>query len=155
MRHNAVSSGATASRQRRTVGARRPRATDTPSPSDRRTNLLVVSWIVTCACAYLAFADPQSATVELLALLVVGGMMAGNVIIGRLDPQRVVSPIFSIGIAVFYSGLLLAAWQLGGQGSVELLVGALALLDLALVGLSAGELAAVSLAMFLVYAVIL
>jgi hypothetical protein len=135
--------------------ARTRRASDLPTPHERRTNLVVVAWVVTCACAYLGFSVPQPWAVESLVLLAVGSMVVGNVVIGRVDPRRLTSPMFSIGVAVVYTGLLLAVWQLGGQGSVELLVAAVALLDLALVGLSAGELAAIGLAMFLVYAVIL
>jgi len=92
-------------------------------------------------------------TTGVIALIVVA-MMATNTIIGKINPERVVAPIFAVGVAVFYSGLLLAAWHLGGQGSVPLLVVTIALLDLALVGLSLAELAAVSLAMFFAYAVI-
>jgi len=131
------------------------RASDLPTPLERRTNLVVVAWVVTCACAYLGFSAQQPSAVESLVLLAVGVMVVGNFVIGRLDPRRITSPVFSIGVAVTYTGILLAVWQLGGQGSVELLVAAVALLDLALVGLSAGELAAVGLAMSLVYAVIL
>lgn len=130
------------------------RASDLPTPQERRTNLVVVAWVVTCACAYLGFSVPQPWPIESLILLAVGAMVVGNVVLGRVDPRRVTSPVFSIGVAVVYTGVLLAAWQLGGQGSVGLLVAAVALLDLALAGLSAGELAAVGLAMFLVYAVI-
>ena len=154
MRPKTLSAGFPATKPaRRQVRARR--ASDAPTAQERRTNLLVVSWVVTVACAYLGFADPQPFAVEAMVLAALAIMMAGNFVLGRVDPRRVVSPAFSVGVAVFYSGLLLAAWQLGGQGSVELLVAAIALLDLAIVGLSAGELAAVSLAMFLVYAVIL
>lgn len=130
------------------------RAGDTPTPAERRTNLIVVSWMVTGACAYLGFTAPQPAAIETLVLLAVAAMVLGNVVLSRLDPRRIVTPVTSVAVAIWYTGLLLAVWHFGGQGSIELLVAAVALLDLALVGLSAGELAAVSLAMFLVYAVI-
>ena len=133
---------------------RRARRTSAqPTPVDRRNNLLLVSWAVTCACAYLGFGSPQPLGVELVLVAVVGAMVAANVLIGRVDPRRLGSPVFAVGAAVFYTGLLLAAWQLGGQGSVEILVAAIALFDLALVGLTTAELAAAALAMFLVYAV--
>lgn len=134
--------------------ARARRTGETPTPAERRTNLVVVSWMVTAACAYLGFTAPQPAAIETLVLLAVAAMVLGNVVLARLDPRRIVTPVASVAVAVWYTGLLLAVWHFGGQGSIELLVAAIALLDLALVGLSAGELAAVSLAMFFVYAVI-
>jgi len=138
--------------QRRRAKTRR--AADIPAAEERRTTLVVASWGVTGVCAYLGFTALQPLPTTGVIALIVVAMMATNTIIGKINPERVVAPIFAVGVAVFYSGLLLAAWHLGGQGSVPLLVVTIALLDLALVGLSLAELAAVSLAMFFAYAVI-
>lgn len=125
---------------------RRNRAQEA-TPQARQQNLLIVAWVVTFACAYLAFGGSEPSPGQGISLLIIAGMIMGNLVIGKSDAKRVVSPLFGVGVAAVYSLLLLGAWQLGGQASIALLVCAIALLDLALVGLTLAELLFVMLAM--------
>jgi len=87
-------------------------------------------------------------------MVVLAVMIAANVLVARTDPKRVITVSFGVGVALLYTGLVFSAWHFGGQESVEVMVAAIAIVDLALVGLSIGELGAISLAMMGIYAVI-
>ena len=125
------------------------------TPTTRRTTLLLTAWVVTAVGAVLGLSpeegwQPQSIGIGLTATLI-----AGNLVIAQVSPETVVRPWFSAVVATSYSVLLLGLWQIGDQQAVQMLVGCIAVLDLAVVGLSLGEIVAVALAMTGMYLVTL
>jgi len=141
----------------RTATPWRARRRRRPSPAElvelRRGTLLLVLWGVTAACAYFASLSAPGLANAGIAWILVGALAAGNALIGRADAEKILRSSTAIAIAVVYTVAIFATWYLGGQGSVELMVGAIAILDLALVGLTLTELGAISLAMAVSYAI--
>lgn len=116
--------------------------------------LLVALWGVTAASAYFAIAAEPGLPTASFAWLIVAVLVPANLWISRTAGSVVASMQASVMVAVAYTAAVFGAWYAGGQGSVEVMVVAIALLDLAVVGLSLPELAAIGLAMLGIYAVI-
>lgn len=135
-------------------GTRRRKASSEPTPAMRRSTILVALWVVTAACSYFAASSPPGFVGAGLAWLLVAAMAVGNGIVSRVRPESIITVRSGVVIAALYTSGLFAAWHVGGQGSVELMVGAIALLDLALVGLSLAELGAIALALVGTYVLI-
>lgn len=142
-----------------TLGARRtpPRANSrrrsrqTNTPAIRRTNLVLTAWAVTAVSLFLGLAPEEGWQLQPIGVGLTTAMIAGNLLIGQTSPATVVRPWFSAVVAVAYSLLLLGSWQIGDQEAVQIFVGAIAVFDLAVVGLSLGEITAVALAMTGIY----
>lgn len=120
----------------------------------RRLTLLTALWCVASAGVFFAVTAEPGAPAVGLAWLAVAAMVVGIAFIARAELAVVTATRSAVAIAAGYTAAVFAAWHLGGQGSVELLVGAIAILDLALVGLSLVELGAIALAMAGIYATI-
>lgn len=116
--------------------------------------LLFGLWSVTAASAYFAIAAEPGLATASFAWLVVAALVPANLWIARAALSVVASMRASILVAVAYTAAVFGAWYAGGQGSVEVMVVTIALLDLAIVGLTLPELAAIGLAMLGIYAVI-
>ncbi len=157
MKHRSMAVGtSTLGLSRRAIRgrSRRPDRGETP-PAVRRTNLVLTAWLVTAAGAFLGLMPDDEGQIERLAIGLLALMIAGNLILWQLSPETIVRPWCSTLVAIAYSLLLLGLWDLGQQTAIPLLVGSIAVFDLAVVGLSLGEILAVALAMAGIYLIIL
>lgn len=140
-------------RPSRSKARRRTRSESTPAT--RRTTLVLTAWVVTAVGALLGLAPEEGGQVQGVGAALTCTMILGNLLIAQAAPATVIRPWFSAVVATTYSLLLLGLWQIGDQQAVQILVGSIAVLDLAVVGLSLGEIFAVALAMAGMYLVTL
>jgi hypothetical protein len=132
---------------------RRIIATEIPAES-RQTTLLLVRWGLAAVCMYfLIEGDPTSATWS-LGLLIIAALAASNLALGRARPEVVEDIRLSIAIAVVDALLMAGAWYASGYESFTPVILSLCLLNLALVGVSLGEIATVVLAFVILYSAI-
>ncbi len=150
----------TESRQMPRFGAARPAkvsrrivATRLPAAS-KQTTLLLVRWGLTAVCLYLLVEGDSAATIWPAGLFLVTILAASNFGLARLQPATVEGVGLSVGIAVFDALLVATAWYVSGYESFTPVILSLCLLNLALVGVSLGEIAAVALAFSILYSVV-
>ncbi len=129
-----------------------PHVAERGVPSPRRlATILHVQWALALACAYLVLFGRESGDPLGVGPIVVAGFLATNLIIGRVKPSVVESPLFGAAIAIVDAMLIVASLYVAGQLSVELVLLCLGILILAIAGLRIGSIAAATLALTAAY----
>jgi hypothetical protein len=121
---------------------------------ERRSTVLLVQWALALACTYMVLFSEQSRGIAGWGNLVVLAFLVMNFAIGRLDEAVTQGRAFMAAVGLIDAVLIVASLQFAGQLSVELVLLCLGIVILAVSGLSLGTTALASIAMILVYLLI-
>lgn len=122
--------------------------------ASRQTTLVLVRWGLAAVCLYLLFEGEVNATVWPAGLVIVACLGASNVALSRQQREVVERVDLSVAIGIFDALLIAATWYVSGYESFTPVILSLCILNLALVGISLGEIAAVVLAFVILYSAI-
>lgn len=112
-----------------------------------RGTIVMVRWALIIACAYLMlFSNGDSSTVG-LGPIVIAAFLASNLVVGRVQEDRLRTRGFKVGLAALDTLLIAASLYLAQQLSVEILLLFLAVVVLAAVGLELAVIARITLAL--------
>jgi len=131
----------------------RPRRRAVPAKS-RQTSVLLVRWGLAAICVYLLVTGDGRALVAPIGMMIVAALAGSNLVLARMRPQVLEGAGVTVAIAVLDALLVVTAWYLSGYESFTPVILSLCLLNLALVGVSLGEIAAVALAASILYSII-
>lgn len=133
----------------------RHRAGAAPLPAEsRQATLLVVRWGLAAVCLFLMTTGDGSPLSWASGTAIVAALIASNLALGRMQAETLGRVELSIGIAVLDALLVVAAWWVSGYDSFTWVILSLCMVNLALVGVSLGEIAAVAFASSVLYFVI-
>lgn len=113
--------------------------------ANRLKALIQVQWALTIACAYLVLFGREGGEPPPLAPLLVAGLLATNLILGRLRPDVAEVPRFTVVLAGVDAVLIAGSLLVAGQLSVELVLLCVGVLVLAVAGIRIGLIAALAL----------
>ncbi len=120
------------------------------SQAVRYTTLMHVQWAFALACAYLVLFN-ENAVWTLSGALLIAGLFALNLILGRLRPEWLSSSGFTIGLALTDIVLVAACLYVANQLTLEIVLLCLGVLVLSIAGLRIGTIAVVTLVMMALY----
>jgi hypothetical protein len=132
---------------------RRVVVSDVPAES-RQTTVLLVRWGLIGVCFYLLVEGDPTTTIWPAGLLIIAALAASNLALARLQPEVAGGVRITVAIAVVDAVLLASTWYVSGYESFTPIILSLCLLNLALAGISLGEIAAIVLAFFILYSAI-
>lgn len=131
--------------------SRRQRVTSSSPAQARQATIFIVRWGLVAACLLLVSTGDGASTNWVSGIAIVAALGTSNLALIRVRPETLEGAVMSVGIAIFDSLLVIAAWYVSGYQSFAPVIFSLCLVNLALVGVSLPEIAAVALAAFVVY----